>query len=587
MSMARLLSVNVGLPRDIEWQGRTVRTGIWKRPVAGRCRVGRVNLDGDGQGDLAGHGGEQRAVFVYQVESYRYWQERLNRTDFEPGQFGENFTIEGLADDVVCIGDRYQIGTALFEVTQPRVTCYRLAIRMNEPLMPALLTSSGRPGFYFRVLREGEVCAGDSIVKVGEAKERMSVAEINALLYLPDHPPERLQQALRIEALSPGWRASFEALLGSHDARGGGNAGLVPATAAHPVSPGFRSLAVTAIEPESADVLSLTLHSADGQPLPTALAGQYVVLRLHRPGASPLFRSYSLSGLPSVERYRISVKTEPNGVAGTYLRERVRLGDTLDVSSPRGSFVLKSGDGPVVLISAGIGATPVLAMLHDLAAACSTRQVLWLHGARDREHCPFAIEVRRLMATLPRGRSYVCYSKPSGHDKLGEDFDAAGHLSRSVFERVGVPRESDVYLCGPARFMAEMKAALVISGIAPQRIHAEVFNGGESMTPGVVGVTRPAPHTPKDDSDTGPLVSFARSGIAAHWKGSGYQSILELAEACSLSVRWSCRTGVCHSCETGLVSGAVAYEPEPLDAPAAGNVLVCCSRPTRDVVIDL
>jgi hypothetical protein len=191
------------------------------------------------------------------------------------------------------------------------------------------------------------------------------------------------------------------------------------------------------------------------------------------------------------------------------------------------------------------------------------------------------------MATLPRGRSYVCYSKPSGHDKLGEDFDAAGHLSRSVFERVGVPRESDVYLCGPARFMAEMKAALVISGIAPQRIHAEVFNGGESMTPGVVGVTRPAPHTPKDDSDTGPLVSFARSGIAAHWKGSGYQSILELAEACSLSVRWSCRTGVCHSCETGLVSGAVAYEPEPLDAPAAGNVLVCCSRPTRDVVIDL
>src|SRR6516165_9473623 len=181
--MARLLSVNVGLPRDIAWKHRTVHTGIWKSPVGGRCRVGRLNLEGDGQGDLAGHGGEQLAVFVYQIESYRYWQQELNRTDFVYGQFGENFTIEGLADDAVCIGDRYRIGSALFEVSAPRVTCYRVGIRMNESRMPALLTASGRPGFYFRVLREGEVCADDEIVKVGEANERMTVAEINALLY--------------------------------------------------------------------------------------------------------------------------------------------------------------------------------------------------------------------------------------------------------------------------------------------------------------------------------------------------------------------------------------------------------------------
>ena len=227
--MARLLSVNVGLPRDIEWKGRTVHTGIWKNPVRGRCRVGRFNLDGDGQGDLAGHGGEQRAVFVYQIESYRYWQEQLKRTDFVHGQFGENFTIEGLPDDAVCIGDRYQIGSALFEVTQPRVTCYRVGIRMNEPRMPALLTSSGRPGFYFRVLQEGEVGAGDEIVKVGEANERMTVAEINALLYSPNHAHDRLERALRIEALSPGWRASFEALLQSQSTgAGSGNAGLAP-----------------------------------------------------------------------------------------------------------------------------------------------------------------------------------------------------------------------------------------------------------------------------------------------------------------------------------------------------------------------
>jgi len=586
--MARLLSVNVGLPRDIEWKSRTVHTGIWKDPVRGRCCVGRLNLDGDGQGDLAGHGGEQRAIFVYQIESYRYWQEQLKRTDFVYGQFGENFTIEGLPDDVVCIGDRYQIGSALFEVTQPRVTCYRVGIRMNEARMPALLTSSGRTGFYLRVLREGEVGAGDDIEKVGESSERMTVAEINALLYSPGHPRDGLAHALRIEALSPGWRASFEALLRSEStAAGSGNAGLVPAAAAHPVAPGFRSLVVTAIDQESVDVFSLTMQSEDGQPLPTALPGQYVVLRLQRsPGGAPLFRSYSLSGPASGDRYRISVKIEPNGAAGTYLRDHVRVGDVLDVSSPRGSFILESGERPIVLISAGIGSTPVLAMLHSLAAARSTRQVLWLYGTRDREHHPFAAEVRRLMLALTHGRSYVCYSRPDSRDKLIEDFDASGRLSGSVFDNVGIARDADVYICGPTRFMADMKDALVMSGVAPDRIHIEIFNGSESITPGVGTATRAA-HPPEHDANIGALVSFARSGIAAHWNATDYRSLLELAEACDVPVRWSCRTGVCHTCESGLVSGAVMYGPEPLDKPAEGNLLVCCSQPIRDVVIDL
>jgi ferredoxin len=170
---------------------------------------------------------------------------------------------------------------------------------------------------------------------------------------------------------------------------------------------------------------------------------------------------------------------------------------------------------------------------------------------------------------------------------MGEDFDATGHLSRSVFDEIGIEREADVYLCGPTRFMSEMKAALAAIGVAPGRIHAEIFNGGESMTPGVVGTATRAPHPPTDDTDTGPLVSFARSGIAAHWKASAHQSILELAEACDVPVRWSCRSGVCHNCESGLVSGEVAYGPEPLDKPADGNLLVCCSQPVRDVVIDL
>ena len=226
--MAHLLSVNVGLPRDVAWQGKTVHTAIWKLPVEGARMVRRLNIDGDGQGDLAGHGGERRAVYVYQIDSYRYWQNQLGRDDFAYGQFGENFTVEGLPDAEVCIGDHYRIGGALFEVTQPRVTCYRLGIRMNEPQMPALLVTHGRPGFYFRVLQEGKVEAGDEITQIASGPERMSVFAINALLYMPGHPRDQLERALRIPALSAGWRRSFEALLTQEDSGSAttGNAGL-------------------------------------------------------------------------------------------------------------------------------------------------------------------------------------------------------------------------------------------------------------------------------------------------------------------------------------------------------------------------
>ncbi len=203
------------------------------------------------------------------------------------------------------------------------------------------------------------------------------------------------------------------------------------------------------------------MQSREGQALPAALPGQYAVLRLPRPGGGPpLFRSYSLSGPPSTNHYRISVKIEPQGAAGTWLGERVRVGDFLDVSSPRGSFILKTDQRPVVLLSAGIGATPVLAMLHALASAGSTTQGLWIHAARDRQHHPFAAEVRRLVLALPHGRCYVCYSRPNAQDKISEDFDAAGHISRSLFDDIGVSQNSDVYLCGPNRFMADMKGEL-------------------------------------------------------------------------------------------------------------------------------
>src|SRR5579862_6105853 len=296
----------------------------------------RLNLDGDGQGDLAGHGGEHRAVMVYQLDSYRYWETYLQRHDFEYGQFGENLTVNGLPDDEVCIGDRYRIGGALFEVTQPRVTCYRVGIRMNNPQMPALLVSHKRPGFYFRVIEEGEIGAGDEIVKVAEGPERITVQEIDGLLYLPGHSLDQLQRALRVPALSAGWRESLEALVdaGKKQDRGG-NAGLAPSSGPPPEWPGFRSLRVATVRCESVDVLSFVFESEDLSPLPAPLPGQFLVFKLQRDNDSALIlRSYSISGPQDVGKYRISVK-RATGIGSHYFHDSVHAGDVLQVSAPR------------------------------------------------------------------------------------------------------------------------------------------------------------------------------------------------------------------------------------------------------------
>ena len=596
----QLLSVNVGLPRDVTWHGQTVHTAVWKEPVDGPRQVRRLNIDGDGQGDLAGHGGEHRAVFVYQIESYRYWQEQLGRDDFSYGQFGENFTISGLADDQVCIGDRYQVGEALFEVTQPRVTCYRVGIRMNEARLPALLVSHHRPGFYFRVLREGAVQAGDEIVRVAAGPEAMTVAEIDGLLYLPGHPRDRVLDALRIPALPDGWKASFRAMASQAEAPGGtagtglalGNAGLT-AVSPPPAWPGFRPLTVTAVDRESDSVISVHLADPGGTALPSPRPGQFLTLRLNVvPGDRPLLRSYSLSGAPDAGSYRISVKREAHGTGSQFMHTQVRPGDLLEAAAPRGTFVLQPGDGAVLLISAGVGATPVLAMLHALAADASGRDVWWLHGARNRAEEPFAEESRSLLATLARGHRHIYYSRPAPGEVPafgevpGRDDQAAGRLSASVLAGLGLPRDADAYICGPAAFMADMSAALVDLGIDAARVHTEIFGAAPSQTPGIAAAAARPPHPPAREATDGLEVAFARSGLTVRWDG-GYGSLLELAEACDVPVRWSCRTGVCHTCETDLLSGTVTYAPDPIDEPAAGSTLICCSQPSGDLVLDL
>ena len=663
-----LLSVNVGMPKDVAWRGRTVFTGVFKDPVTGPRRVGRLNIDGDGQGDLGGHGGEMRAVFVYQLGSYRYWERELGRSDFvygqfgenftveglgddevcigdryrigsavfevsqprvtcyrvglrmndpripallvshhrpgfyfrvleegdveagndivklAPGQFGENFTVEGLADADVCIGDRYAIGTAVFEVTQPRVTCYRVGIRMNDPRIPALLVSHRRPGFYFRVLEEGDVEAGDDIVKVASGPEEMAVADVDALLYLPGHTRQQLLRALRIPALSPGWQSSFRALLDGD--QGSGNAGLA-VTSPPPAWPGFRRLTVTAITPESDSVVSIRLEDPEGARVPAPRPGQYLTLRVQPDeDARPLLRNYSLSGPPDGGFYRITVKRERDGAASGFLHTRLAVGDGLDVAAPRGTFLLDRSDAPVLLLSAGIGATPVLAMLQALVEEHSDREIWWLHGARSGREHPFAAEARALVDALPNASARVLYSRPGPDDVEGRDYDRVGRLSASALAELDPPHAAEAYICGPTPFMDELCAALAAAGLDASRIHTEPFGPAAGLTPGIAATPARPPHPPAGEPGSGPTIEFARSGLAIPWSGE-YTSLLELAEACDVPVRWSCRTGVCHNCETTLIAGDLDYSPDPVEPPAEGSALICCSQPRDDVVLDL
>ena len=472
-------------------------------------------------------------------------------------------------------------------MTQPRVTCYRVGIRMNNPQMAALLVSHKRPGFYFRVIEEGEIGAGDEITKVADGPERVTVAEIDGLLYLPGHSRDQLERALRIPSLSAGWKGSFEALL-AEEGKEHGNAGLAPSAAPPPAWSGFRSLRVAAVERESVDVLSFVFEAEDQRPLPAPLPGQFLVFKLEPDkNAAPILRSYSMSGAAGAGTYRISVK-RADGAGSRYLHDRIRAGDLIQVSAPRGSFTLAASDQPVVLLSAGIGATPVLSMLHSIAAtgANSTREIWWCYGARNGKEHPFVAEVRNLLHVLPQGHSLIAYSEPDEADRPGKDYDIQGRLNLSLLQQRGIPHKADFYLCGPPGFLAGLTAELKSWGVPASCIHSEVFGAGPSITPGIASTTSRAPHPPAGEVGTGPSVSFTRNGLTVPWDGR-FANLLEFAEACDVPVRWSCRTGVCHMCESGLIDGEISYAPEPLDRPAEGNILICCSRPLSRIELDL
>jgi ferredoxin-NADP reductase/MOSC domain-containing protein YiiM/predicted pyridoxine 5'-phosphate oxidase superfamily flavin-nucleotide-binding protein len=580
----KLVSVNLSGPKEIVHDDKPVTTGIFKTPVEGRVMLCRLNLIGDGQGDLWGHGGSFRAVYVYSLENYDYWQRELEVDSFGYGQFGENFTVEGMLDDDIRVGDVFRIGGALVEVSQPRIPCYKLAIKMGISGFQNRFLESGRVGFYFRVLEEGEVGAGDMFELVGRDPGGMSVHEVSDLLFFNTEDLEGTRRALSIPALSHGWKGSFEER-------------LAKAKVSTETRKGFHNLVVQRKEAESDTITSFYLVAADGAPLEQFLPGQFLTFDLAIPGQPrPVIRTYSLSDSADRDYYRVSIKREPpprdrpdlpGGLSSSYFHEQVNVDTTLRVGPPRGKFQLDpDSERSVVLLSGGVGLTPMISMMNAIVRSDSGRRVWFIHGTRNgREHA-MGTHVRRIAQENDSVNVHIRYSAPAADDLEGQDYDSSGRVDIELLKQLLPFDDYEFYLCGPPPYMKSLYCGLRGVGVANSRIHYEFFGPASALTEEAEPLGQAPVRSAGQELGGECEVVFTRSGVTATWDPD-CESILDLAEHHGLNPDYSCRSGICRTCMCELVEGEVEYIEEPLNAPEPGCILICVSKPKSKLVLEV
>ena len=578
---AEILSVNVSEVKEVPYRGSTVTTGILKLPLDGPVRVRKLNIDGDDQADRRVHGGRDMAIYAYPVEHYSFWQNELGRKEFPLGQFGENLTVQGLSEEDVRVGDIFRTGNLKLQVTQPRIPCYKLALRMQAgDDFPARFQQSGRMGFYFRVLEEGDLRSGDQLELIETDQDSVTIAEFIRAYLFDSHDPEKLERLLRSRDLGEAWRKYLEDVLGR-----------VRPVVTSDGWQGYRPFLVGGKVKESENIASFHLRPRDGKQLPPFLPGQYLTLRLRvKSQGKPVTRTYSISSSPTRrDAYRITVKKlapPPGirearaGIGSSHLHDHVDVGDELSIKAPRGKFFLDPRtNSPIVLLSAGVGLTPLVSMLAAVAEEDGARPVWFVHGARNgREHA-LREEVQKLAAEHESIRLHFAYSQPTPEDVVGRDFDSQGRITVELLKEILPPAAYDFYLCGPTPFMQELFRDLESWGVPPARIHYEFFGPATDLSRG-----RKSRQSESAGADW--KVSFARSETNVRWS-SEFGNVLELAEAQGLRPDFSCRAGICHTCSVPLIRGEVAYVCDPIDLPDPGHVLICCAKPKTDVVIDV
>jgi len=557
----RLLQVNVGSPTTIRWRGQTVTTGIFKEPVDGPVGVGYLNVEGDRQADLSVHGGWQKAVYAYTAEAYEEWRRARPDLDLPYGAFGENLTIEGLPEDAVCVGDRLRIGTVELVVTEPRMPCFKLGIRLGSDDVLAEFLERGRFGFYLAVARPGHLQAGDEILVIEHHPARFQVGQIGRIFRDRDDV-DGMRTAVELAAVPESWRLWFGNELKRIENRTGRR--LLPQRP-RPAWDGVRTLVVREKTLEAKDVVSLHLAAADGSQLPPYRPGQHLTVELPVGGAT-VVRSYSLSDRFRGDGYRLTVKRA--GIASSYIHDRLEPGDPLSARAPGGSFVIDPLENhrPIVLAGAGIGITPLLAMLNAIAEHDQPRETWLFYGVREPGDVLMLKQLETITSDHPEIRMHLTHSRHNG-DHPGRRLDI------ETLRRTLPGSYYAYYLCGPGGFMQAIYDGLLDWGVPEHRIHYEAF--GPSTIKRHHGAPLGVP---------GSKVTFIRSGADAVWTGEG--PLLDLAEESGVRIPFGCRAGSCGTCATRLVAGEATYEHEPSAFMSADQILPCVAVPLGPLALD-
>jgi ferredoxin-NADP reductase/MOSC domain-containing protein YiiM len=563
-----------------EWRdvnGRQVFTSIVRPPSPGAIRFGAEGPEGNA---TAVH---TEQVLAFSSEHYDHWTGVFGvlRRDWDWCHWGENITLSGLDENTLAVGAALAIGPeARFEVTSPRIPCFKLAWRIGQPDSAlAEIVASGRVGVYLRVLEPGAIQAGDEVRILSQDETAITVGDLSRLLTdMSVTDTALLRGVLANPALGGQARGMIRKRLARIEDQ---------AEARRDRWTGWRRFAIEQVTDEAVDTRSFHLRPLDGGPLAPPLAGQFLTVRLPVSAGQPdLVRTWSLSDHDvSAGAYRLTVKRLQGGV-GSGALHALAPGAILEARPPAGRFTLdRSGFLRLVLISAGIGVTPMLAMLKAHAARRDeVPPVQWLQVVRDGASHALAADIRQALGR-PQFERHLFYTSPGADDVAGRDYDYAGRPTAAQLEAIlrrpyvmnpfgrdiELPGENgDFYICGPAAFEAEVREVLGRMGVPPDHIRSEAFAAAARS-----GLGSAVPSA---------RVVFRASGREAQWSAEDDLSLLELAEASGLAPAFSCRMGTCQTCEAPLVSGEVAYDPAPAVEAAPGRVLVCCARPASEVV---
>jgi ferredoxin-NADP reductase/MOSC domain-containing protein YiiM len=561
---ARIKGIFVGRSAALGEGG--VPSGFVKKRVSGAVPASFTGFQGDEQADLRVHGGPDMAIYAYATSHYELWQSEFPEHSelWGGGALGENLEIDGWDETCVCVGDVVQLGDTVLQVTRPRKPCFKLALRFNDVRLPRRLVETGRCGWYYRVLKTGAIAEGDEAVLVRRLHPDWTIRRVNDISVQPDADAADLRELAGLPELAANWRAQTQA------------AALAREAAARKSS--FREFCVVRVVDESSSIRSFELAPADGAGIAPAVPGQHLVIR--GINGQTISRPYSISAIGG-SHLQISVKREKGGFS-EWLHQSIKAGDRLSVLGPRGSFKLDTAsNAPLVLISAGVGITPMMAMLQVATTNNGARivpaSVSFLHCARDSSHRAFKASLSEIAAKHPAVIFHTRFSRPLSTDRIGQTHDSVGRIDRELVLRTVAPLgPCNVYICGPEAFMADVRDWIEEVKSPGIRVMTELFGSAKSPAPAADRKQRPARA----------VVNFARSGRSQEMNGTG--SLLELAEAEGLSVASDCRSGVCGACVAKVISGEVGYDFEPLASVGEGEALLCCGFPlAEELVLDL